>query len=356
MKKRTKMDYSMTRKQRKNNSHSESIKEPEQPQISEEERVAEEERKALKRSKRNKILSVAVISVSIVLCVALIASAIIVPLVINYNKRPEGNPIAKIYLSGLEENKETVLEFELFLDKAPIATTNFIFLAKTGFYNNTVINDVQGNLSRFSGYEKLRDEDIYYERINHRATNAEFARSVNKYFKKYNIDYFLGIEDKKYEEIQIFNYRLRKENNGSSTINSEKIYLGDLMFFYGSSSTTMMMATGDNPKLSAQKQNPSQTATFTNATVFGKFNNEETKQKLQLLNDVETKEISATYWRNPLSEIVITKIEITNLFEKEWKQILNKTGIDVYLESGLDPEYDSYTASGHTYSNYCSYY
>ena len=55
------------------------------------------------------------------------------------------NPVARIYLE-IDGNRSTHIDVELFPEQAPNAVANFIFLAETGFYNNTIISDVGGQV------------------------------------------------------------------------------------------------------------------------------------------------------------------------------------------------------------------
>lgn len=344
MKKRTSMNYSMTKKQRKNLSESDKKT---QPEISEEEKAVLEEQKTAKRAKRKSIMSIAIIAVSVFLSIALIVSAVTIYFVRRDNFIPDGNPIAKIYLdNGME------LEYELHMDWAPIAVTNFIFLSKIGFYDNTVINDIQNNWIRFSGYEK--GYTGYNDGVDsaHRTQNIEFAKASDKYFKKYNFKYFTDkIQEDGYEIIdnegQIFNYRLEADKNEKAQIKDD-IEIGDLLF-YNSSSTTIQMAGAKDAQLDVFSGSKTKKS-LTSSTRFGTANNDETRENLKQLAALDTvAPDSSSYWNRPEQEIVITKIEILNIGRRQWRERLNKIGIDVYLESVLNPDKDSFSSgvAGH---------
>ncbi len=350
MKKRTDMNYSMTKKQRKNISESDNKA---QPVLSEEEKAALEAQEAEKKEKRKSVRSVAIIAVSVILSIALLVSAVTVYLVSSDNWVPEGNPIAKVHLSnGMD------LEYELFMDTAPIATTNFIFLSKIGFFDNTVIHDIQNDWVRFSGYEAGYKGYVDDTDSAHRAQNVDFIKSSDKYFKVYNIEYFKN-KNETYKEDRVFSYRLQREKNASSSVSTDQISAGDLFFYYQDSSTMMQIAASDNPQLTITQGGSSpSTQTLSQLTYFGRANNEKTLENLAAINNYAVIEPTAySYWHRPATEIVIKSIEISNIPKKQWRDILAKTGIDVYFESGIDPERDSYTSSGHTQSyGFCYYH
>jgi len=74
----------------------------------------------------------------------------------SLDKNPTGTIIFKIK-DGTDEERIT-MTFELFYDKAPITVTNFVSLAKSGFYDGTYITDYSVSGDR----EYLNADGAYY--------------------------------------------------------------------------------------------------------------------------------------------------------------------------------------------------
>ncbi len=164
----------------------------------------------------------------------------------NPNPNPPDNPIATVTLTSDDKNsfeeifgsKELKIDVELYINEAKYSAINFMYLAESGFYDNTIINDINNQHAMFCGFtdtntksNKAREGNIIYNLkgfLDH--TNSNFSSK----------DFKLG-------------YRLATEKNRNLASSSQS-NLGYLVMLAGSSSyystsTSYMFLTDDSQKL-----------------------------------------------------------------------------------------------------------
>lgn len=170
------------------------------------------------KAKKKKTLTIIIISIS--LGVILIATAIILPIVLL--RETSKYPQAVINLSNGEK-----IEFEIWEESCPIAATNFIFLAKAGFFNDTIIFDVQQN---YVGEEKEENLSRNYMRFgaytnyneaDRRDKNKDYIAEI-KGFDNLKVD--IRNDYRKYSDKRenLFGYRLLKDSGTDTSRFGEK--------------------------------------------------------------------------------------------------------------------------------------
>ncbi|MCL2798027.1 MAG: peptidylprolyl isomerase [Firmicutes bacterium] len=114
-------------------------------------------------SRRNVYL----IIIAAVLAAVLITFAILIPTVFMRNARYAAydNSVAVIHLSTGDK-----IELEIFEKEVPLAATNFLYLARNGFFDGVIVFDTTNKYVRFGQYE-----DVSFETGTHRATNTVFT-------------------------------------------------------------------------------------------------------------------------------------------------------------------------------------
>ena len=138
-----KRDYSLTGKERK-----------QKKRAGEEKKKQKEEKKGVNLTPKKKKI---IVITAMCMAVVMLATAILIPF-LPPSFPGIDNPVARIQLvvNGRRHN----LDIELFADESPIAVKNFMFLARQGFFDNTIVSDVGGNAAdrhgfvRFGGFER----------------------------------------------------------------------------------------------------------------------------------------------------------------------------------------------------------
>lgn len=239
--------------------------------------------------------TVVVVTAVILAAVILITAAILIPiLVIKYRYHDVNNPVARMELSN-----GMVIEYELFEDTCPIAASNFIFLARIGYFNGTIIFDIQNNWMRFGGYET---------EVKHRSTNKEFTDKVQT--------------SEKYPKSK-FGYRLKADTSADAKTYNQK---GVLAFMYNDSATEFQIASVDGAQTTIQTPNSNKDYRI---TACGRVLNEESMENVETITGMEKNVNSAsTIWKPPAQTITIKRIKIYNLDRKKWKNF----AFDDYFE------------------------
>ena len=120
------------------------------------------------------------------------------------------------------------LEYVIDEEHYNAAATNFIFLAKNKFFDNTVFFDAQNGWLRFGGYEEQPSLSSWsstdYTRTHHKARNKEYVEA----FDALPNDRFKDTMNK-------FGYRLRADTDGR---NKEMRNRADMLEFLYSDKTT----------------------------------------------------------------------------------------------------------------------
>ncbi len=259
---------------------------------------------AMLRSQRQAQHSALVIGGVVALAVLLIVIALIVP-VIMYIVNPYrgyNDVIARFNLSN-----GMVLEYVIDEEEYDTAATNFIFLAKNGYFDNTVFYDAQGGWLRFGGYDAQPTDGSTsassYERTKHRSNSESFCKS----FDALASSKFRKVTDK-------FGYRLRADRDGKSDNVIHQI--GALTFRYNDTATEFQFYYGDYSEVVPGN------ISGIECTMVGHALNDETIKNIQSIRRTaaDNTAISSGYkWRPPTPNIKIESVKVYNLDDKKWK-------------------------------------
>lgn len=266
-----------------------------------------------KRSKRNAVTVGAVLCVAVVLIIA----ACIAP-VIAYGVNPYRDynfVVARFNLSN-----GMVLEYVIEEDEYDIAATNFIFLAKNKYFDNTVFFDA-GNAEhntdgwvRFGGYEQQpsvwEGSSSDHNSTHHHAQNKTFCSE----FKALPNSSFKNVTDK-------FGYDLYSDKNG---VNPDRLDdLGVLAYMYDDTSTEFQMSYKAQPATQIEVYNGTNiTMRDAKVTMVGYALNDKTVENLQAIAATAKRNTSITIgavWYPPSPTIRIKNVKVYNLDGKKWR-------------------------------------
>lgn len=255
------------------------------------------------KSKRSAAVIGAVIAVSVVL----ILCGLLIP-VLAYTANPYrryDDVIARFKLSnGME------LEYVIYEKQYDTAATNFIFLAKNGYFDNTVFYDAQEGWVRFGGYESQPSSGDGQK--HHHSDNEEYCAS------------FDALPSDKFDKvINKFGYRLRADNGGENAALLDDI--GVLTYLYSDTNTEFQLsykeqATDNITVLSADG---SRSSGSLKSTMVGRALNDETIDNLVEISKLASVNTSITYgylWMPPTPDIRIKSVKVYNLDKEKWKK------------------------------------
>jgi cyclophilin family peptidyl-prolyl cis-trans isomerase len=237
----------------------------------------------------------AVILTSVFLALILIVLAILTPTVfypmIRYGAID--NPVAKIELSNGD-----VLEFEIYQKEVPNASNNFLYLAKKGFFDGTIIFDLTNKYIRFGQYESY---------VKSRTENADFLKKIK--------DITLPTETTSADNV--FDYRLYKDTALSAGRIVDKYnsfaYLSQCS---GESGVDFQICGKENASetvpVKNSSENPGSPKTMTGQT-FGRAlqSSQETIEKI--VNAELNPDNGSRYWTGPKNTIRIKSVKIYQL-------------------------------------------
>ncbi|MCH5164646.1 MAG: peptidylprolyl isomerase [Clostridiales bacterium] len=230
----------------------------------------------------------------------------------NPNPNPPANPIATVKLTG--DNKqvfksifgadEVEISVEIFMDDAPYAGMNFMYLAESGFYDGTIISDVSRGHAMFSGFTD-----------NKNSSNRALESNVILKLK--------GFTDHNYSTWNKDNYKLgyrlttetKRSASGSQSMGYLTMMAGSSTYY--STSTSFMFITSENPQFNFADDSTSITSYL---SWLGRVTDDESMQILRKFNNVDTALSGKVYY--PLSTIRISSIK-TNLSSARRKYLLN---------------------------------
>lgn len=354
MKKR-KITYSPTARQKKQRDVQ--TEPPTKPEVTNEEAIA----------RRQKTKTIVCIAVAAVLAVVLITVAILIP-VLSMNEtvtddtflkwqtyNPEtgeseedgifnSNPIATITITGDDKTafrqlfgKDKVdLEFEIFMDSAPYAGMNFLYLAESGFYNNTIISYVHGGKAMFCGFTEAKngsnralEENFILNLkgfVNHRQNTPSFSNDSK--------DFKLG-------------YRLRREYDRRITgdVCGFLTMIASNSYSY-SSSTAFMMFTNSSP----QYDFLGLSSVDSYLSWVGKTNNEESKAAMAMIDSLNS-ELSGKFYKTDWA-VRITSIK-TNLSAARKNYLKNNFERLLTCTENAGAYVDNWTNNAYNESYYC---
>ncbi len=264
------------------------------------------------RSKRAAIITGAVIAVAI-LCIIV---GLLVP-VVSYLVNPYrgyDDVIARFNLSN-----GMVLEYVIDEDDYDTAATNFIFLAKNGYFDNTVFFDGQKNSDgkgwlRFGGYESQPTgaSQSDYEVTHHHAQNRTYVEN------------FKALPNSSFpDDVMIkFKYRLNPDENGTKQALLAQV--GVLTYLYSDTSTEFQFAcSNDAPQeMTVRSSSGSVTTDRLESTMVGHPLNDKTVDNIIAIRDTRVAESSVSsgfMWTPPSPNVYINKVKVYNLDDSKWR-------------------------------------
>ncbi|MCH5162838.1 MAG: hypothetical protein J1G38_05055 [Clostridiales bacterium] len=320
---KNKRTYSLTAKERKQKRLAEQsklnpIKTEEEPLT----RLSEEQAMVLsqRRSKRTAFIIGAVVAIAIIMLII----ALIVP-VFMYIDNPYRN--YKNVIARFELSNEMVLEYIIEENEYDIAASNFIFLAKNGYFNNTVLFDAgdadrdTDGWVRFGGYEKQptvwEGGSSIYNNTQHHAQNKSYCEKFKAIPNKWFPD---NVCNK-------FGYDLNADKNGINTTRLEDV--GVLAYLYNDTSTEFQMSYKEQPSnyvsvVNNSADGMSYTIRELKPTMVGYALNNKTIENLKKIAATaqpteKSSTTSGVIWCPPDPAIYIRSVKVYNLDEKKWE-------------------------------------
>lgn len=260
--------------------------------------------KSRKRAKRSAIIVWCIVAIAVLL----IISALIIPVVlfvVNPYRGYGDTVVARFKLSN-----GMVLEYAVDEKDYDTAATNFIFLAKNKFFDNTVFYDAQAGWLRFGGFDdQPRDGSATgdYSRTQNRCDDIEFCNN------------FTALPNEKFQESNAkhkFGYRLRADSNGTkeNLLNSA----GSFAFRYDGTSTEFQFYVGDV----VDETIPSDISQI-KSTMVGHALNDETKENILAIYSTGQRNVNITtgfLWKPPTPSIKIASVDVFNLDGAKWNK------------------------------------
>lgn len=307
---KNKREYSLTAKERKARRRAKE-KETGKPISKTPGRADQEESMRLSQARGKR--SALILSSTVAFAVVLILIAMIVPVVLylvnpyrNYN-----GVIARFNLSN-----GMTLEYVIDEDKYDTAATNFIFLAKNKYFNNTVFFDAQNGWLRFGGYEGQPSISVgnssSHESTKHHSRNEKFCSDFSALPSKS----FTSVTNK-------FGYKLRADNSGTNSALLNQI--GVLTYLYSDTTTEFQFAYKEQASNEIRNISSSggSTTQVLEPTMVGHALNEETIQNLIAISALAATQTKVSYgnaWLPPTPDIYIRTVKVYNLNSSKWKK------------------------------------
>ncbi len=263
------------------------------------------------RSRRSAVVIGVIVGAAVLAILLALLIPVIALLVNPYSKYD--SVIARFKLSN-----GMVLEYEIDEEKYDTAATNFIFLAKNGYFDNTVFFDAQSGWLRFGGYDAQPvsttiSSTSSYDSTHHRSDNkaycAAFKALPTSRFKDENVSYKFG-------------YKLRVDNHSDK---QELLKAGVLTYLYSDTSTEFQfLYDKDNMTNLVRRRDGSgnlSAETF-EVTMVGYALNDKTINNLSAIaataadNDRFT---NGYLWKPPTPNIYIDSVKVYNLSRSKWR-------------------------------------
>ena len=263
------------------------------------------------RSRRSAVVIGVIVGAAVLAILLALLIPVIALLVNPYSKYD--SVIARFKLSN-----GTVLEYEIDEEKYDTAATNFIFLAKNGYFDNTVFFDAQSGWLRFGGYDAQPvsttiSSTSSYDSTHHRSDNkaycAAFKALPTSRFKDENVSYKFG-------------YKLRVDNHSDK---QELLKAGVLTYLYSDTSTEFQfLYDKDNMTNLVRRRDGSgnlSAETF-EVTMVGYALNDKTINNLSAIaaTAADNDRITNGYlWKPPTPNIYIDSVKVYNLSRSKWR-------------------------------------
>ena len=175
-----------------------------------------------------------------VLALLMILFAVLIPTVIVPNVRfgHLNNPVVVFHLSNGER-----IEIVVYEEAVPHAATNFLYLARIGFFNDTIIFDTTRGFVRFGQFENP-------EFTQFRTTNERFLRNVRN----------MTTPDTFAQGDSPFDYRLNNVEPASAQASEGRVRdIGAVSSMHMFSGTEFQIAAIQNPQLDLQSTRENET-------------------------------------------------------------------------------------------------
>ncbi len=267
------------------------------------------------------------VTCAVVALVLILTAVILLVIVPTYKSK---YPRAVIYLSDGRQLTMTIWE-----DECPIAATNFIFLAKIGFFDGTIIYDVHHNNSTAS--DKIDHNYMRFGAFTDYSSNAtrytdeKFLKSIPRsIFNVVNVD----SQYKPAASSNLFGYRLLKDRlNGAAAAR----YINPYVVSYNiDNSADYVINLAENNTVIDRDLFTSATSSL---VAFGSFDDEESQKILDEIYSRDTIANTGIEGAFGLTErISITKIKLVNLNRKKWKNFEFVSYMKTAYKTSVDSE------------------
>lgn len=240
-----------------------------------------------------------------IICLAAILIAVLVPVCLfavnPYRSLKMDNPVAKMTLSN-----GMTIEYEIYEDTCPVAATNFIFLAKKGFFDGTIIFDTQNDWVRFGGFETPA--------IDRSDKSTDYAK---------HFDGMPGHTENK------FGYRLKSD----TSVDAKRTTQEGMLIMMNTNPTYFQVAARDNAQTNLQGNG---TSVDCKGTALGRYLNDKSLENIRAITELTR---AADYptrnkpWKGPEYPVRIEKVRIYNIKDKEkWKNF----DFETYMKTALN--------------------
>lgn len=302
-----KKGYSLTSKERKQmrlaeeeKARAKANKSDEKPDVAETEITENGEAAVAKQyiTKKQMWIMITCIILALVIILTAVLMLVLIPKFAENSKYPRAT-------ITLDDGRQ--LNMVIWEEECPIAATNFIFLAKIGFFDGTIIYDVQPNRNfmRFGAYKGYGKNDSRYE-------DADFINGIPQ--SKFNV---VNVDPtyKNQAQSNKFGYRLKKD------ISNDRNRFGEqyVVSFNNYNAADFVINLGEgNTNFTNQSGNKSWNEYL---CAFGKFEDEKSQEILDELYNREKnfntgdEDMVGT---NP--PIKIKSVSISNYSKKRWKR------------------------------------
>jgi len=233
---------------------------------------------------------------AVCMAAVLITFAVLTPVVFMpmYEYRDVDNPVAVIELSNGGSVK-----LEIFEKEVPDLATNFLYLARKGFFNGTIIFDTTNQYVRFGQIEEFESGGT----MKLRSQNTKFTDAV----KDMTVH-------KDYPARSKFDYRMNrgKVDDPAKRADSSNVQrAGYLSLCYNISGTEFQICTSNNAQLEVDRRGPVSSRKTMNGYVLGVCIGASPEESLKTVKGIAAMEQLDDYtvnpWWNPPKETVTIK-------------------------------------------------